>query len=258
MSSSNPSVPAAEHAHAARQVEKEARVAHETHVGWTATVAASWTLAGGVAGGVLVSVFVLASRIHPEAVVPLALLMASLGAILGTVHGTVLGHLGRPPAGTYVLTRTDRLLALGLVLLAFPLALLLAQWLAMAAVLLLAGSIWGWPTVLGSSALAAAALIWASTVGWRTLETALHRWPDHRLGGWLVLGSFAVLLVVFLALEPTLPGTELRLNRGGWVVLAGLATLWVAAPAIILALRLTHLGEDRRVGTAAVDGPPAG
>jgi hypothetical protein len=255
MSSSTPSVRAAEHAHPAPPAGNES---HATHVGWTATVAASWTLAGGVAGGALVSLFVLASRIHPEAVVPLALLMASLGALLGTVHGTVLGHLGRPPAGTYVLTRTDRLLALGLVLLAFPAALLLAQWLAMAAVLLLAGSIWGWPTVLGSATLATAALIWASTVGWRTLETALHRWPDHRLGGWLVLGSFAVLLVVFLALEPTLPGTELRLNRAGWVVLAGLATLWVAAPAIILALRLTHLGEDRRVGTAAADGPTAG
>lgn len=207
-----------------------------------ALLAGSWTLAGGLAAGLIVGGFVATGRIHPDILV--AVVMAGLGGMLGAVHGAVLGHLG----GSAHAGMRGRLAAWALsavsVAGATVVAVIGSVGLAMSAATARMGSVSGWAMLVAGSLAAGACIVWATVLGWRALESAYMRWPDHRLGSWLALGVFAVLAVVFALLRPVLPGTGLSLSPVGGIVLAGLATLWVALPAIILALPLAH----RRAG----------
>jgi hypothetical protein len=210
------------------------------YLGWTATLAASWTLAGGVAGGVLITVLLLAGRLHPDGVLIFAGALAALGGIFGIVHGAVLGWLGRPPNEVGRLHWQERLLACGAAVAAFTVAVLLSVWFAMSAVVARNGSASGW-FALAAASFVALGIFWSATMlGWHALENAYRRWPDNRLGSLLVVGAFVVLVAAFVGLRPAIPGTGLQLSMSASIALAALASLWIATPAIIVALRLMH------------------
>jgi hypothetical protein len=204
-----------------------------------AQLAVVWTAAGGAAAGGLVPVLLLTGHMYTEAAAALALVLATGGGILGAVHGAVLGHIGRHAGDKAVGIRLrDRAWAILATLAALALAAGLTQWLLMSAVLVRAGRPVGWLPLLAGVAAALGVGALASALGWRSLERAYLEWPRHRLGALLLAGSFTVLCLSFLALQPAVPGTRLQLPAIAWIIVAALATIWVAAPAVIIGLRV--------------------
>jgi hypothetical protein len=199
---------------------------------------ASWSLAGGLAGGLLIVGFILAGRLHPDMLV--AVTMATLGSIFGAVHGSILGVLARP-------ARVERgrrwwewaITGVGFAA-AFMIAVAATLWLSLSAVAARVGAPSSWVILTAGVAVCLGVFIWATVLGWRSLESAYARWPDHGLGRWLVLGVFLLLTGVLLLLRPVLPGTGLQLSVLATIVMAAVATLWIALPAIIITLSVTR------------------
>jgi hypothetical protein len=204
---------------------------------WSARLAVVWAAAGGTAGGALIAALLLAGRSNPEGATLLAPLLAAVGSALGVVHGAMLGHLGRHAGEEFSIRRRDRAWAVAAALGALLAAQVLSLWLVMSVVLARSGSTWGWVALLigVSAALAVAGL--ATSLGWRSLERAWAEWPQHGLGIRLLAGSFTVICLAFVGLQPAVPGTQLQLPLVGWLVVALFATLWLAGPAVVLALR---------------------
>lgn len=211
--------------------------------GWMASLTASWTLAGGTMAALLTAIFVLTGRMHPDLLT--SSFFATGGAMLGGLHGVVLGYIGRstpqrdldPPDLDVRFPRLMTALAAGFALL---LAILLTAWLGLASATARTGASSGWGGLALASPIVAAGLVWATLLGWCAVENAYVRWPDHRVGSLLILGAFAVLMTLFVAIDRTVPGTDLHLSRPAGIALAALLTLWLAAPAIYFALRLLH------------------
>jgi hypothetical protein len=197
-----------------------------------------WSLAGGLAGGLLIVGFILAGRLHPDLLV--AVTMATLGSIFGGLHGAILGVLARP-------ARVERgrrwwewtITGLGFAA-AFLIAIAATLWLSLIAVEARVGTPLSWVILTASVAGCLGVFIWATVLGWRSLERAYARWPDHALGSWLVLGVFILLTGVLLLLRPALPGTGLQLSVFATTAVAAIATLWIALPAIIITLSVTR------------------
>jgi hypothetical protein len=213
---------------------------HRAHplLGRSAQLAVTWAVAAGGAGGGLVAALLLAGRMHPEAGITVGALLATVGSMLGAVHGSVLGYLGRPESDIHATSWTERAFAMVVAAGALIGAITLALWLVLSALVVRAGSAWGWVAFTAAAALGLVFALQATLLGWRSLDTAYARWPEHRLGTLLVLGAFGVLCAVFLALRPAIPGTQLQLSAIAWIFVAALATLWIATPVIVIALRL--------------------
>jgi hypothetical protein len=207
------------------------------HLGWAAQVAAAWAVAGGAAGGSLVAALLLAGRLHASDSVLIAMLLASAGSALGLVHGAVVGYLGRHAGPDAELHKPSRLFGVACAVTGVVASIALSGWLALSAVLVRAGSLWGWPALLAGGATVLVAAAWATVLGWRSLDCAYHEWPRHTLGAALVGGSFLVICATLLLLRPALPGTRLQFSVAGFIMVSALATIWIAMPAIILALR---------------------
>jgi hypothetical protein len=212
--------------------------------GGIALLTVSWSLAGGLAGGLLVVLLMSVGRLHPD---PLpAILMAALGSVLGAVHGAVLARLGRPEVAQASDRRDRWLITLSFAVVACIAAVIGSGWLALSAATARAGSMVGWVMLATGGILSLGTFVWATVLGWRALEHAYARWPDHSLGSWLTVGVFLVLTGTFLVLRPAFPGTGLPVSPMGGLFLAAVATLWVALPAIIIALSFAH----RRIGSS--------
>jgi hypothetical protein len=161
-----------------------------------------------------------------------------IGAVLGLLHGGVLGYLGRRPETTGGEALRGLLLSALYAVPGLAVAWLVAVWLGMSMVASYLGRVGPW---IGVGAAWAAGFAVVATAGWygvRALRNAYARWPEKRLGTALTTAVFAALLVIFLADRPELWGQRVRLTDTGAILLAAAATLWVAGPAITLALRL--------------------
>lgn len=205
-------------------------------IGWTGRLTASWSLAGGVAAGLLVTLLFSTGRLHPMGVPAIAAALALLGSTLGATHGAILGALSRPRHERQADIWTSRLLAFVCTAGAFALAILLGLWLATSAIVAATGNRAAGAGLILATVVSLGILLWASTLGWRAFEIAFARWPERRLGALLVSGTFLLLLIVFLAIRPALPGRQAELSTFGSVLLAVLATLWVTAPAVVVML----------------------
>jgi hypothetical protein len=224
------------------------------HLGWRGTLAAAWTLAGGIAGGGFVTALLLAGALHPETALLVTAVFGVLGCTLGGIHGAVIGHIGRPDHEDDPTTWADRVLTVAAALGAAGLALLIAAWLAMAAVLARSGSLAGWAALMIGAAAASAALLWATVLGWHALENAFARWPRRRLGVMLVAGAFVFTAGALLLTGPLIPDAQLHIRFIATMVIAALTTIWVATPAVVFALRLTGYGSRAAVQRVS---PPA-
>jgi hypothetical protein len=199
----------------------------------------SWTLAGGLGvGGFLVAGMTLAGKLSGSGLLLAAGALYIIGGLLGFVHGAVLGFLGRPAD----VTAREALVKVGMgALYAMPaliVGFLAAGWIAMTSVALyvgkplpLAGVAVGWLVGL-------VLVLVAVFSGWTALRNAYARWPERKLGTALVAGTFAALLVLFLADRPELWGMRLRVTEVGAVLLAAVGAFWLAGPAVTLALML--------------------
>jgi hypothetical protein len=233
---------------------------------WAAQLAVVWTAAGGAAAGGLVPVLLLTGRMYTDAATIVALLLVTGGGILGAVHGAVLGYVGRHAGTEVVIRRRDRVWSILAALAALATAAGLTQWLLMSSVLIRAGRAWAWLPLLAGVAVAAGIGTLATVLGWRSFERAYLEWPQHRLGARLLAGSFTLLCLSFLALQPAVPGTGVQLPAIGWIMVAALATIWLAAPAVIIALRFDSAwarevepaGSERRSRTRRTEGEPSG
>jgi hypothetical protein len=219
------------------------------HLGWAGRVAAAWAAAGGAAGGTLVAALLLAGRLHPSGSVTIAMLLAGAGSILGLIHGAVLGYLGRHAGCEVALRPKDRVFAVAGAVGGVGMSIALSAWLALSAVLARTGSVGGWLALLAGGAAVLSIAVLASVLGWRSLDCAYHEWQRHSLGAALLGGTFVVLCASFLLLRPALPGTHFQLSFTGWVAVAALATIWIATPAIVLALRwVPHVRDGHPPG----------
>jgi hypothetical protein len=203
----------------------------------SASLAAAWAAAGGTAGGALVSLLLLAGRMHPGGSATAALLLSVAGGCLGLVHGAILARLCWRDAGPT--RRRDRVAATAVAAAALLGAALLSVWLTAGAVLARSGRMWGWVALLAGGLAASAVGLLATHLGWVALERSWTRWRERRLGSLLVVGAFVVTAATLLLLEPALPGGRTALTRFGWLAVAALATLWIATPLVILVTRRT-------------------
>ncbi|MDT8341863.1 MAG: hypothetical protein RQ751_10155 [Longimicrobiales bacterium] len=229
-------------------------------VGLPGRVTVSFTMAGGLLlGGVMVAIQTLSGNLSGHGLFMTATGLFVVGALLGLVHGLVLGFLGRPadqPA-------RDAARALGRAVLysvpAAAVAWLLTVWIALTFVAAITAGMGAAVLVAAAWVGTAAVLSWAAISGVRALRRAYRRWPDPVTGTVLVAGSFAALLVAFLAERPELWLVHFRVTEVGAVLLAVFATLWIVGPAVTVALRLIRElpGLNRTApatpGAAAVD-----
>lgn len=228
----------------------EAVVARDT--GLMGRVIVSWTVAGGLlAGGYLVAAMTLSGRLSGNALLMTAGALYVLGAALGFAHGVVLGFLGRPAD----VTPKQALGRIGMAALyaipAVTVGFLAAGWIAMSAVAAYLGRVL--PLVGAGLGWVAGGVVVAMAVfhGFRALRNAYTRWPDRRLGTVLVAGTFAALLVLFMADRPELWGTRLRVTETGAVLLAAVGAFWIAGPVVTAGLALLRrLREQAAAGFA--------
>jgi hypothetical protein len=210
-------------------------------VGLTGRVLVSWTVAGGLLlGGFLLAGMTLAGRLSANALLMTAGLLYVAGAVLGFTHGAVLGFFGRPAD----MTAKQAIGRIGMAALyavpAMTVGFLAAGWIAMTVLAIylgrtlpLVGVGVGW--VVGAVLVAT-----AGVYGVKALSNAYARWEDRRLGTLLVAGTFAALLVLFLADRPELWGTRLVVTEVGAVLMAAIGALWIAGPIVTLALFLAR------------------
>lgn len=210
--------------------------------GWMATMTGCWTFAGGAAGGLATAVLLVLGRIHPDALLLTAAFLTTLGSGFGTVHGAVLGYLGRPRQDTGQ-SRFPGLTVSLASLFAFVATMIIAVWLSISVLAAMAGQPAGWAIVMIALPIAVGSLVWATILGWYAIENVYARWPDHRIGSFLIGGAFVVLFAAFLTIRPMIPGTQLQLSVPAGMIVAGLAALWLAAPAIFFGLRLIQQGR---------------
>ncbi len=198
-------------------------------------------MAGGIAtGGVLVAALTLTGHLSGHALFLSATALFILGALLGLIHGAALGYFGRP-ANTSPRTAARQLVLAGLYAVpGLAVAWLVSVWVAMTLIAYYTGKI-GALVGVGLGWVAAGAILATAVVtALRATRNALARWPERRAGTLLVGGTFAALLVTFLASRPELWGLRLRVTETGAVLLAVFLTIWVAGPIITLALRLAR------------------
>ncbi|HSG47437.1 MAG TPA: hypothetical protein VLA43_06495, partial [Longimicrobiales bacterium] len=229
-------------------------------VGLPGRVAVSFTMAGGLLlGGVLVAFQTLAGRLSGHGLFVTASGLFVVGALLGLVHGLLLGFLGRPEGQR----AREAVRALGRAILysipAAAVAWLLTVWIALTFMAVITGRV-GAEILVGVAWVGTAAVLsWAAITGVRAIRQAYLRWPDPVMGTVLVAGSFAALLVAFLADRPELWLTHFRVTEVGAVLLATFATIWIVGPAVTLSLRLVRElpGRNRTapvsVGAGMVD-----
>jgi hypothetical protein len=210
-------------------------------LGETSVLATSWSLAGGVAGGLVMTIPLLTGHLqpHPSLLVPAAMLVV-LGSVLGVIHGAILGYLAQPTADSGRIRWGDAAFAFAITAVAFALSMLVSMWLVLGALLARDGRLLGWVALAAAGGAAVASLAWATVLGWRSLEHAYTQWPDHRLGSGLVFGAFVLLAASLLMLRPAIPRSGVQLSAVAAIVVAAVATVWVAAPAIILTLWRWH------------------
>ena len=216
-------------------------------IGLPGRVAITFTVAGGIlVGGFLVAAMTLAGRLSGNALLLTSGALYVLGAVLGLLHGAALGFVGRGK-----LTRTEALNRLGIAALyavpALAVGFVVTGWIAMTMVSLYLGKVTayigaalGW--LAGLAVVAAAA--W---YGWRALRNAYAAWPQARVTSALVSACFAALLIVFLADRPMLWGLPFRVTEVGAVLLALFVTLWIALPAVSIALNLLSRMPDSQL-----------
>lgn len=219
--------------------EKPLGIEVPREVGLAGRVLITWTTGGGILlGGILVAAMTLAGRLSGQGLFFTASGLFVIGAFLGLVHGAVLGFLGRDRETS----ARDAMSALARSALyaipAIALGWLATIWIAMTVVALYmgrplelagVGAAWG-----VGVALVAAAVIY----GWRAIRCAYARWPERQTGTAVVAMTFTALLAIFLADRPELWGIRFRVTEVGAVLLAGAMAIWIAGPAVTVALRL--------------------
>ena len=217
----------------------EAVLARDT--GLMGRVIVSWTVAGGLlVGGFLVAAMTLAGKLSGNALLMTSGVLYVMGAALGFAHGAVLGFLGRPAE----VTAKQALGRIGMAALyaipAVTVGFLAAGWIAMSSVAVYLGRVLPFVGVGVGWVAGAVLVVLAARYGVQALGHAYARWPDRRLGTVLVAGTFAALLVLFLADRPELWGTRFRVTEIGAVLLAAAGALWIAGPVVTAALALVR------------------
>lgn len=209
------------------------------NLGWIANTTASWSLAGGTAGGVLIAGLVLTSRMHSMGILPVVAIVATFGSALGTVHGALLGYLGRSELGSGLSWR-NWLLVGAAAFAGWACAILFALWLAIGAMTAGARGGSGIFALAIAAPVALAIFTWATACGWQAIETAYARWPEKRLGTRLVVGAFVILSASMVLLRGGIPGTEIELSPIMAGALVAIAAIWIVSPAVIVALRIAR------------------
>lgn len=218
-------------------------------IGTTGRVTVSFTMAGGLMlGGVIVALRTLDGALSGHGIFMTASGLFVIGAALGALHGVVLGYFGREAdvGSREALRRIGH--ALLYTIPGAAVAWLVTVWVGLTLVAAM-GAAPGAVVLVGVAWLAAIAILaWAAVQGRRALANAYRRWPDPVLGTALTAAVFGALLVTLVTERPTLWMTPFRVTEVGAVLLAAFLTIWVAGPAITLALRvLRDLPGHRRV-----------
>jgi hypothetical protein len=206
--------------------------------GW---IAITWTAAGGfLLGGFLVAAMTLAGKLSGSGLLLMSGGLFMVGALLGYVHGAALGFFGRPEGMTGRQAVSALLLAAIYAVPTMAIGVVVSGWISMTVVSLYTGKLA--PLALTGVAWLIGAVLVAAAVarGWTGLRNAYARWPERRMGTLLVAGSFAALLITFVAERPVLWGVQLRVTEVGAVLLAVFATIWLAGPIVTLALHAVH------------------
>jgi len=209
-------------------------------------------MGGGVAlGGVLVAAMTMSGRLSGHALFMNATVLFVAGAVLGLLHGAVLGYLGRPFGTSPRAALRDLALAGLYAVPGLAIAWLAAVWVAMTLIAGYTGRI-GARIGSGLGWIASATILASAGVhAWRALRNAYARWQERQVGTLVVAGSFAALLVTFLADRPEIWGTHVRFTETGAVLLAAALAVWVAGPLVTVALgllrQLPNVGARRSV-----------
>jgi hypothetical protein len=208
-------------------------------LGSVGKLAVSWAVGGGIlVGGVLVAAMTLAGQLSGFGLLLTATGLFAVGGVLGFIHGGLLGWLGRPATESH----RDALGSLGMgVVYAVPALLvswLVAGWIAMTSVALYTGKIAGLIGCGLAWLVGAALLVVAAEQGWSALRRLYAGWANARVATLLIGAMYGGLLAVFVAERPQLWGLPVQVTPVGAVLLATAVTLWLAGPAVAVALAL--------------------
>lgn len=222
-------------------------------IGLQGRVAVFWAMGGGILlGGVLVAMMTLGGQLSGHGLFMTSSGLFVIGALLGLLHGGALGFLGRPGSVSRERAWQDLALAVLYAVPALALAWLVTVWIAMTMIASYLGRIGPMIGVSVAWAIGIVAVAAGAVYGWRALANAYARWPERRAGTVFVAATFAALLVLFLADRPEIWGLRMRVTDVGAVLLAAFASIWIAGPAVTVALRLikTLPGPRPAVGFA--------
>lgn len=219
-------------------------------IGLPGRVAVTWATAGGVLlGGFLVAAMTLSGQLSGSGLFFTASGLFVIGAVLGLLHGAMLGFLGRPPETTPREAAGALIRASLYTIPAVAVGWVATVWIAMTVVALYLGRALPLVGVAVAWGVGLAVVLAAGAYGWRALRSAYAGWAERRIGTAVVAMTFGALLLLFLADRPELWGLRFRVTEVGAVLLAALLSVWVAGPAVTLALRLLRgIPTPRPVG----------
>lgn len=216
-------------------------------IGLPGRVALTWAVGGGIAlGGFVVALLTLTGRLSGSGLFLSSGALFVVGALVGLAHGGVLGYLGR--SGEDGSREAARSVAKGMLyaIPALAVSAVVAGWIAMTVVGLYTGELAIMALVVAAWVAGAALVGVAAWQGYVALRNAYARWPARRVGTVLVAGTFAALLVTFLADRPEIWGFDLRVTETGAVLLAAALAIWVVGPLVTVALQILRgLPEPR-------------
>lgn len=221
------------------QVQSSERVPQSGELRFAGRVVLAMVVTGGlVFGGPLVWALVETEQLPATDLLRKSTNFFLLGTILGLIHGIPLGIFGRNPDMTVREAASAQTRGLLYALPALALAWSAAGWLATSAggsrtdagIAHLVFNSVAWLAALG-------AVIYTQGLKIRAMRASYARWPERRLGTFLVVATFVALAIELMGHRPEIWGTRLRIDPFTGLVISAVIALWIVGPSVTLALR---------------------
>lgn len=221
------------------QVQSSERVPQSGELRFAGRVVLAMVVTGGlVFGGPVVWALVETEQLPAANLLRTGTNFFLLGTILGLIHGIPLGIFGRDPDVSVREAISAQARGVLYALPALALAWSAAGWLATSAggnradagVATLVLNAVAWLTAL-------ATVVYTQSLKIRAMRAAYGRWPERRLGTFLVVATFVALAIELMGHRPEIWGTRLRIDPFTGLVISAVLALWIVGPSVTLALR---------------------
>lgn len=205
---------------------------HET-AGYPGKILISWTLSGGIIGGILGMFLTLNQQIPGYELFTTLLGLFGFGVVVGLLHGFILGVFSKEKGVPF--SESFKKVGIGFLytLLGIPVAFLATMWLGMTFYVIVhphlgsvLGMIIGWWIAL-------AILIWTAAETWIAIRIIATAWPDFSIVALIVAIVFGVMVWFFHSFYPYIFQTWFNLKEA--VFISGGISVLIVGPMTTLA-----------------------